>query len=282
MIRVNIDQKVLKKVYKRREPWSHKGDFGKLLIIGGSNDYPGSPGLVAMSALRSGCDSARIMAPRRSADICASFSPEIMSTPLGNELGTADFDGIKAMSEWSTAVSLGNGLGVSSEKKELVNMLAEKIKKKMVIDADALKMLNKENLNRGILITPNSNEFEVLFGIKLSTSLDERAKAAESMAREYGTTILLKGHVDVISDGNETFINKVNSIYMTKAGTGDTLAGICAGLVAQKNQIVDSACAAAFINGYSGKTAARYKKESLSVMDIVNEIGSTITKFRSS
>ncbi len=280
MIYPPVDYKVLKRVYKKRAPWSHKGENGKLLIVGGSNEYTGAPALVALAAMRGGCDVAKIISCRRCADACAAYSPEIMSNAVDHELGMADFDAIKSSSERVNVIELGNGLGTSEDKKELVNSIVRKLKTKFVVDADAIKMLYKENLNRSIVITPNSNEFSIIFGVQLGNNVEERVRMVESKAREYNTTILLKGHVDVISDGEETRVNKINSVYMTKAGTGDVLAGICAGLLAQKNTAFDSASAAAFINGYTGRSLSRALKESLSPIDLINGIGTTITKFR--
>ena len=76
-----INEKIMRRVYSRRDGWSHKGDFGKLLVVGGSREYTGSPAIVALSALRSGCDFVKIFAPLRSADACANFSPEIIAIP---------------------------------------------------------------------------------------------------------------------------------------------------------------------------------------------------------
>lgn len=171
-------------------------------------------------------------------------------------------------------------MGTGEEQKKLVNEIAEKTNKPSVIDADGLKLLGKNNIRHNTLLTPNSNEFRVLFGELPPTDLEERVRAVQRKAKEYGTTILLKGHVDVVSDGEESFVNKTNSVYMTKGGTGDVLTGICAALIGQKNDLVHSAAAAAFINGYTGRSEARKKRESISPMDIINGIGQTITRWR--
>lgn len=276
-----INQNALKKVYGRRENWSHKGEFGRLIVIGGSLEYTGSPAIVALSALRSGADFTKILAPKRSADACSGFSPELIAIPVAKDY--LDMDSLHLIdkhSPWANAVEIGNGIGENSGQESFVNSFVKESKKKTVLDADALKILKRDLLNRNILITPNSHEFEVLFGIKLSKNLDERAHIVKEKAKVYDTTILLKGHIDVVSDGEQLLINKNNSVYMTKAGTGDTLAGICAGLVAQGNGLLDSACAAAFINGYTGRYIARSKRESLSPIDIIDNIHSTITKWR--
>lgn len=276
-----IDKNIVRRIYGHRDSWSHKGDFGKLLIVGGSEEYTGSPALVALSALRSGCDFAKIFAPVRSADACSNFSPEIIAIPYNRQYFDQDaITDIEKLSEWADAVEIGNGMGRDRQQGELVKLVQKRIKKKLIIDADGLKVLDKNLLNFDTLLTPNSYEFSVLFDRKLSNDLNERVKAVKEKADEFKTVILLKGHVDVISDGEAVFINKTNSSYMTKAGTGDTLAGIASGLIAQGNNVLDSACAAAYINGYTGRLVAKAKKEALSPVDIINNIYLTITRFK--
>ncbi|MGC8516407.1 MAG: NAD(P)H-hydrate dehydratase [Candidatus Acidifodinimicrobium sp.] len=276
-----INEKTLREVYSRRDSWSHKGDYGKLLVVGGGREYTGSPALVALSALRSGCDFVKILAPLRSAEACANFSPEIIAIPYERDyLDPNAMTEIDRLSQWAKAVEIGNGIGRDRQQSELVKAVQRSVKKKLVIDADGLKVLDKNLLNFDTLLTPNSYEFEVLFDAKLTRDIDERVKIVKEKAKEFGTVILLKGHVDIVSDGEEVFINKTNSPYMTKAGTGDTLAGIASSLIAQGNSMVDSACAAAFINGYTGRVVAKAKKEALSPVDIINNMYITLSKFR--
>ncbi len=276
-----INQSWIKRVYKKRDNWSHKGDFGKILVFGGSLEYTGAPATVALAAVRAGADVAKIFAPKRAADIAASFSPEIIAIPFEKEYFDSDaFYAARKLSSWANVIEIGNGMGTGSNQGDFVNMVLKDIKKRLVVDADGVKLMNRNLLGSEILITPNTYEFNVLFGTNLSTNVDERAKTVKEKAKEYGTNILLKGHVDVISDGDQIFLNKVNSVYMTKGGTGDSLSGICAGLIGQGAKIIDAACAGAFINGYTGKYLARLKRESLSSLDIIDNIYSTITKWR--
>ncbi len=276
-----VDQSWIKKVYKKRDNWAHKGNFGKVLVLGGSLEYTGSPAIVALAAMRAGADLSKIFAPKRAADIAASFSPEIIAIPFEKEYLDSDaFYDARKLSSWANVIALGNGLGTGSNQGDFVNMVLKDIKKKFVVDADGIKLMNPNLLSSEILITPNTYEFNVLFGTNLSTNIEERAKIVKEKAKEYGTNILLKGHVDIVSDGDQLFLNKVNSVYMTKGGTGDSLCGICAGLIGQGAKIIDAACAGVFINGYTGKYLARLKRESLSPLDIVDNIYSTITKWR--
>ncbi len=276
-----VTQNIINALYKRRENWAHKGDFGRVLIIGGSIEYTGSPALVALAALRSGCDLARIVAPRRCADACSSFSPELITVPFQKDfLDASAMPLVRRYMPWSKATSIGNGLGTGNGQKDLVDALLKESKTKLVLDADALKVLDKGLVNEKMLLTPNTNEFNLLFDMKLAANVEERAIAVKGMAKKYGTNILLKGHIDVISDGEDVFLNKTNSAYMTKGGTGDTLTGICASLISQGNDILTSACGAAFINGYAGRTAGKAKRESFSVIDLIDNIYMPLTKWR--
>ncbi len=281
MISTIVNEKILKNLYVRRENWTHKGQYGKVLIVGGSREFTGSTALVALAALRTGADVTKIIAPKRAADTAASFSPELIAIPIDRDyLDGDDYERVRAESEWASVVCVGNGLGVGEGQRRLVNDMADKINKTLIIDADGLKVLSRNKLRQNILLTPNSNEFRILFGEMPPTDLEKRMKVVQEKAKEFGTNILLKGHVDIISDGETILLNKTNSVYMTKGGTGDVLTGVCAGILGQRGDILHSAAAAAFINGYTGRREAKTKRESLSPMDIVNGIYETITKWR--
>jgi NAD(P)H-hydrate epimerase len=116
-------------------------------------------------------------------------------------------------------------------------------------------------------------EFFVLTGEKLEgLALKKKIKAVEEAAADMNATVLLKGGIDIISDGKQTALNKTGNPYMTKGGTGDTLAGICGSMLAQGHSPFISACAAAYINGKAGDMAARRRKQSLMASDLVENI----------
>ncbi len=281
MIYTTLNEKIIRSVYKKRDNWQHKGNFGKILVVGGSNIYTGSTAIVALSALRSGSDLTEIIAPKRAADACAGFSPEMITLAVNSEtLNLNAFDVIADASHKNDVITIGNGMGTREEQKNLVDKVLTEINKRIVIDADALKVVDKKLLGKNMLITPNSNEFKILFNEDPSKETEKRVRQVYEKAREFDTTIILKGHIDVISDGEKTFINKTNSVYMTKGGTGDSLTGIAASLIGQHNNIIDAAAAAAFINGYAGRVAGKKERESFSVLHLIDNIGYTINKWR--
>jgi NAD(P)H-hydrate epimerase len=270
---------LIKKIYKPRENWSHKGDFGRLLVIGGSKRYSGSPAFNALAAYRSGVDLVTIAAPRRSADIIASFSPDLITYPLnGDYLNESHLDDIFVLAEDSDAVAIGGGLERNKETLITVKKILKGLTLPCVIDADAIHAIREEKkiLRDNFIITPHSNEFYVLTGKKPESEVKKRIALVKEEAAKMGCIVLLKGHVDMISDGKQVAINKTGNPFMTKGGTGDTLTGICGALLARKVNPFESACAACFINGRAGDLASKKFGEGLMASDLLNEIPNVI------
>lgn len=285
---VEVTEAILKKIYKERPRDAKKYDFGLLLVIGGSEFYSGSPALSAMAAFRSGVDMVRIIAPKRAADIIASFSPNLAAYPLeGNYLNKKHLplliemtESAKAVSRGKTAVVIGGGIGTTEEVREAVIEYLKQVSTPAVIDADAIKCLarNAEVISgKNFLITPHSNEFFILTGKEVwGKSEEEKIKIVCREAERLGTTLLLKGSTDIISNGKEVALNKTGTPYMAKGGTGDTLAGICGALIARGIDVFTAAQAGAYINGLSGESAAKKFGESLTATDLIDEISNVI------
>jgi len=284
---LTIKSSILKKVYKPRKPWAHKGDFGRLLVIGGSKKYSGSPtfnalaALQTMSAYRTGTDVVEVVAPKRAADIIASFSPNIITIPLeGDYIAKKHLPILLKESKNKTAFVIGGGIERNKSTLETIKYYLKKIKILGVIDADAIYALknNKNNKNKinlsNFVITPHAYEFFILTGKKPNDNLKQRIKLVQEQAKKLNTTILLKGHVDIISNGKQTAINKTGTPFMTKGGTGDTLAGIVGSLIAQGSSLFDSACVAAYINGKAGELTR--KKISLTASDLLEQISKIV------
>lgn len=276
-----INKSVLKKIYKKRGKWCHKGDFGSLLVIGGSELYSGSPALNALAALRSGCDLVTVLAPERAADIIASFSPDLITYPMkGGYLSKEHLATLTDAAEDKDAVVIGGGLCRKNETLRAVNMFLQRIDIPCVIDADAIHAVkkNKKAIRKNFIITPHMQEFFALTGMKVANDTNDRIKKVRESASNLGCTILLKGHVDVISDGKKTAINRSGSPFMTKGGTGDTLAGVCGAFLARCINCFDAACAAAYVNGLAGNLAAKERGEGVLASDLIESIPKAIKK----
>jgi NAD(P)H-hydrate epimerase len=277
---VEVKSNILKKIYRKREPWVHKYNFGNLLVIGGSKQYSGSPALNALAALRAGVDLVTVVAPERAANIIASFTPDLIAYPLkGDYLAREHLSELLKFTENKTAVVVGVGLCREKEILETIIEYLKNINVPAVIDADAIHAvaLDKEIVaEKNFVITPHSFEFQVLSGIKVSNNLEERIKAVKETAESLGTTILLKGHVDVISNGREVALNRTGSPFQTKGGMGDTLAGICGAILARGKDPFTAACASAYINGRAGEIASKKLKESVMAIDLIDAIHEAI------
>ena len=269
-----VDSSVLGKVYKRRGDWSHKGNFGKLLIIGGSKRYSGSPALAALAAIRSGVDLTTILAPRRAADIAASFSPDLITHPLdGDYFVKKHVKTALNMAGEHDAVVIGGGLERKPEILSAIESFLKDNDKPCVIDADAIYAVKKmKKLRENHIITPHPHEFFELMQKDPVYDHEERVRQAGDLALKKSCTILLKGAFDVITDGKINFVNTTGNPHMTKGGTGDTLAGICGSLLARGANTIDAGCAAAFINGVAGDLASRKFGEGLMASHLIEEI----------
>ena len=274
-----VTHRILKKIYKPRDKWVHKGNFGSLLVIGGSKRYSGSPVFNALAAYRAGVDLVTVAAPRRAADIIASFSPDLITYPLeGDYLNETHLDDIFMLAQNSDAVVIGGGLERNRETLVTIRKILKGLTLPCVIDADTIHAIAEEKnlLEKNFVITPHAHEFFVLTGKKVENNLKKRIKVVKDAASRLNCTIALKGYVDVISDGKRVAINKTGSPFMSVGGTGDTLAGICGALLARKIEPFEAACAACFINGRAGELASKKFREGLIASDLLKEIPNVI------
>lgn len=263
---------------KTREPQSHKGDFGRLLIIGGSETFSGAPALVALAALRTGVDLAYVAAPERTAYAISSFSPDLITLKLSGEHFTPQNVGqLKGMITKATAIVAGPGLGTHRDSfkavEELLKVL-EELRKPTLLDADALKAFSsiKRRVDFPFVVTPHSGEFEAVSGRKPSVELHARIEDVKSLAKEIGSVVLLKGHTDIISDGERVKLNLTGNPGMTVGGTGDVLSGIVGGFMAQGVDPFKAAVAGAFINGAAGDFVYREKGFHMTPTDLIEFI----------
>jgi len=265
-------------VVKPRPSEAHKGDFGRLLVIGGSEVFSGAPTLVALAALRTGVDLAYIAAPQKTAYAIASMSPNLITVKLeGEHLNLRNNAVIKRYLEVSTGAVVGPGLGLHKETKDAVNeiiTLIEAAKTPLLLDADGLKAFaeSKRKANIPLVLTPHAGEYKILTGRTPPANLRERAEEVQTTAQELGATILLKGNVDIISDGKKTKLNFTGNPSMTVGGTGDVLSGIIGAFLAQKADPFEAAVAGAFLNGAAGDFVKSEKGYHMVPTDLIDWI----------
>lgn len=260
---------------KKRDIVSHKGNNGTVLVIGGSNDYSGAPTLAALSAFKSGVDLVYVASPESVSPTIRSYSPDlIVNTLHHNYIVEEDVAKIIELSKKTDSLVIGCGMGREEETESALNEFVEEIGKPMVIDADALKLLDliliKEK--NDIVVTPHSAEFKALFDIKMPEKLEDKIETVSKAAAENNCVILLKGAFDIISNGEKTRLNKTGNPGMTVGGTGDILAGLVGGLLAKGHDSFEAACLGAYINGRAGDMASKKYEYHFMASDMIKYI----------
>jgi NAD(P)H-hydrate epimerase len=249
-------------VTQTRLPSAHKGDSGRVLFVGGSEVFSGAPALMSMAALRTGVDIAYTATPEKTAHDVASMSPDLILVKLqGSHLNPQNVAQLNDYVKVVNAVAAGPGVGLHAETKAFMQTFVKAVEdagKPLVLDADGLKAFAefKRPLKVPLVLTPHAGEYAILTGKKLPDDLPSRVKMIRQTAAELKAVVLLKGQVDVVSDGNRVKLNYTGNAGMTVGGTGDVLTGIVAGLLAQKVDPFEAAVAAAFVNGAAGDFVA--------------------------
>ena len=265
----------------KRRAESHKGDYGRALLIGGSLGMSGAIGLAGMAALRSGAGLVKLAVP----DVClatvASYEPSYMTLALASDeagrIAAAARSVIAPVLGEATCCGCGPGLGRSAELDDLVWWLYESIEQPIVLDADGLNALaaDRSRLRHPggpRILTPHPGEFRRLVGTDRLTVQASREKAVE-LAEACGVIVVLKGHRTLVTDGQRIVENSTGNPGMATGGAGDVLTGIITALVCQGLAPCDAACLGVHVHGLAGDLAAeRLGETSLTASDLVGEL----------
>ncbi|MFH1396867.1 MAG: NAD(P)H-hydrate dehydratase [archaeon] len=264
---MNLNQ--IKKLMERKKT-SHKGENGYVLIVGGSEDYVTAPALAGLAALRAGCDSVTIAAPEKVAWALNQLSLDLITHKVKS--GTLNIKNAKELAKFGDrydAVLIGNGLTRSSDK--FCQTFIRKFQGLKVIDADALKSASFKDFKNSI-ITPHEKELEImlinsgkdfLLPKLRESNAKEKADILQGNLRYFlqnNNVLLVKGATDIIISKNKVAFNRTGNQGMTKAGTGDVLAGLVLGFLGKTKDMFKSAVAGAYINGYFGDLLLKKKK----------------------
>lgn len=247
---------------------SHKGENGRLLIIGGG-PYTGAPALSGMAALRVGVDLVRIATPESSFTPIASASSSFVMHKLKGECLTKwSVKELLELAELVDAVLIGPGLGTDRETIKAVQKFVTECKKPIVVDADGITAVSQMSvIPYNLVFTPHHKELERL----TSESPDYFAKLNECV-------LVIKGKTDVITDGYETRYNTTGNSAMTVGGTGDALSGTVAGLLAKGMDPFDAGCLGAYLCGKAGEKAFKKYSYGLTAEDLTKEISKVLRK----
>ena len=248
----------------KRNPKSHKGDNGKVLVIGGSKEYVGCLALAGLAALRSGVDWVTVAAPEKTGWAVSALSADLVVKKYkGDDFCASRAKDILKLEKGFDAVLIGNGIGMHA--KTFVKKYVKETKKPLVIDADGIKAISIKDVNNSIL-TPHKGELKILLK-------NSKIKEKDLQKNLRNNVLLIKGPIDKIMSKNKIIYNKTGNAGMTKAGTGDVLAGLCVGFLAQTKDLWQSAVNAAYFNGLIGDILLKKKKGfTYLASDMVEEI----------
>jgi len=255
----------------------HKGLFGRVLIVGGSDEMVGAPVLAGTAALRMGSGLVQIAVPRSILAAALSITPELIGVSV---------DRVMKAAALADVIVLGPGLGQSPQSKAQVMRLI-KLDKPMVIDADALNILAAQkawpkSFKARAVLTPHPGEMKRLAKLigEQDVPNDEKGhtELAIRAAKEFGQIIALKTHRTIVTDGDRVFVNQTGDSSLSKAGTGDVLCGMIGSLIGQGMDAFAAACAGVHLHGRAGETAGKiFGRRSVLARDVIDALPRAIT-----
>ncbi|MFX0209093.1 MAG: NAD(P)H-hydrate dehydratase, partial [Candidatus Hodarchaeota archaeon] len=258
---------------KKHQKWSKKGDRGKVLVIGGNETYSGAPALAAMGAIQAGADLVTILAPRRISSAIRSYSPELIVKDYATSHLTVESVSSELIKQ-NDVILLGPGLGQHEDTQKSVLKILDLIKgfdKPLILDADALKLIDLKKVTENTILTPHAGEFSVLTDVIIPSGSDrfqERVDLVQEVSLNFPNIWVVKGHWDIVADNSCLKINKTGISQMTRGGTGDILAGLISGFVKSSKSLFYAACIGTFINGKAGELA----KEAFSLSRLLKKV----------
>ena len=266
----------MKSLLPVRDPWGHKGTFGKVLCLCGSVGFTGAPVFAARAAVRTGSGLVYLGVPRSIWEVVAKKCDEAMPFPLPDQNGklslVAETEIRNRIAPCDAAV-IGCGFGRSTESDTLIRNLLD-IDKPLILDADGINALQGhtevlKNRTAPTILTPHEGEF-----LRIGDLSAGREESAADFAKTYGVTLVLKGHRTVIaSTDGRVAVNPTGNSGMAKGGSGDVLSGMILSLLGQGMEPFDACCAAVYLHGLAGDLAAAEKTEyAMTPTDMIEKI----------
>lgn len=266
----------------KRAPDTHKGDYGRVLVVAGSRGMAGAAILCGMAALRGGAGLVRVAVPRSIAPIVAVGHPCYMTADLPEDdhgrLAPEALEELPRHLDWSDVIVLGPGLGQSKSLGTLVSTVLS-WDRPLVLDADALNLLAEGGLEQlstrtaPLVLTPHPGEFARLTGHAAPSGELRRLEAATGFALTNPGVLVLKGAGTIVADAHRQYINRTGNPGMSSGGTGDVLAGLLGALLGQGLEAFEAAVLAVHVHGLAGDRAAdRLGEASLLATDLLDEL----------
>ncbi len=262
-----VDASLAASLVPPRDPSSHKGLYGHVLIVAGSRGKSGAAVLMARACLRSGAGLVTVASPQSAQPLVAAGVPEAMTEPVAETpsgtLAPAAVPRLLDLLSERDVLAAGPGLGTDPDAAEALRALLDGARKPMVLDADALNIMSEGSARRKppaapTVLTPHPGEAGRLLRTSSAEIQSDRLSAARRLARESLCTVLLKGHRSLAADpSGQVRVNPTGNAGMATGGSGDVLTGIVAAWLAQRLDPFDAAALSAYVHGLAGDMAAR-------------------------
>ncbi|MDD4910038.1 MAG: NAD(P)H-hydrate dehydratase [Candidatus Omnitrophica bacterium] len=268
----------------RRNPNSHKGDFGRVFILAASKGMTGAGILCAKAAMRAGAGLVTLGIPKTQYPIVAKRLLEAMTAPLEDTgdgcLALKALSRVRDFLKRTDVLVIGPGLSRHKQTQQLIRKVIAEFNGSMVVDADAinalaghLDLLSVLKSPRSVMLTPHPGEFSRLARMSAAKLRKDRKISARSFAKKYKIVLVLKGHNSVVCGEGRCYINRTGNPGMATAGSGDVLSGMAAAFLAQGLDTFEAAKTAVYLHGLAGDLAAREKTQiSLIASDIIEKI----------
>ncbi|MBQ3941115.1 MAG: NAD(P)H-hydrate dehydratase [Oscillospiraceae bacterium] len=278
-----ISANTVKAMLPPRPDNSHKGMFGKLLIVAGSRNMPGAAMLAVQAALRSGVGLCCIASEESVCRMVVSSAPECMMLPVPTDAkGMLCIQSVKPILDYAkgcTAVLIGPGLGLSGEIRQMVGGLLRALNCPVILDADGLNAVADsidilQEVKKPVILTPHPAEMGRLMSCSVNEVQKDRIASAKKLAERFPkTVVVLKGAGTVVANAEHAAINMTGNSGMSKGGSGDVLAGIIGGLTAQQIPPEASALCGVYLHGLAGDcAAAEFSKRAMLPSDLIRQL----------
>lgn len=281
---ITVTPKLVKDLIVPRIATSRKGDNGIVLVVGGSRIYHGAPILASIAALRSGTDLVFTAVPKSNIMAVRAYSPDLIALPLPDDKLTSGLvNRLMAMLP-KRPHTAAIGMGMSIAKPEALVSLIRQLRNaeiKLLLDASALiPEILREIAGTGTIVTPHAGEYKRLFEKHPGTNEDVQTSTVQTAAKDYGITIVLKGSVNIISDGvsEHTAVIKRSTPAMTVGGMGDVLSGLTVGLLTKYSSF-NASILGVFLNGVAASLA--YERVGLHMVatDVIEDLPNAMKPF---
>jgi len=283
----DITEDFVQKLFPPRKPESHKGTFGILLAVAGSNNCVGAALLLASAALRCGAGKCILASAPRVVNAAAVYAPESMFVELKNQMMP-----LKKALAGASAVAAGPGLGQDARAKKILRCIFQNCRSPLLLDADALNLISRPEFgvraaafgrNFPLILTPHPKEAARLLSVNCAEILANREAAVNAIAAKFNAIAVLKGNKTLVSGGEGKIMrNTTGNPGLARGGSGDVLTGIIGALLARGIEPSKAAAAGVLIHGLAADyAAAANSEEAMLPSDIVPMLCQVFSKFRS-